>query len=359
MKRLIAGLLLSVLVGGAANAAGTTAYTITSTTFVDLGAAPIQIQTLDNPVVVVVADSQPTVGAVGAHLANYNPATIFYPADASSHVWAALLGSTAHIVATPVYSTGGGGGSGGAVTQGTTPWVDAVTQWAGGVLGAMANYGTSPGAVLVPGVNAFVTNAVAVSAASGSYLAGAFAVGSGTDGWWTTGGTEADAAYAGSGSATLVSILKGIYTALGTLNTTAGNPAAAGTNIIGKVGVDQTTDGTTNAVSAHGAVNVTPTDCSISLTAGGTAQNIIAASATIHGFTLANIDNTSGSGEPVWFSLTGTAVAAAAASWPLAAPTATTYGSLASYTTPLGFGSNHAVSVIAATTGHKISCTYW
>ena len=32
--------------------------------------------------------------------------------------------------------------------------------WAGGTLGAMANYGTSPGAVLVPGVNAFVTNTV-------------------------------------------------------------------------------------------------------------------------------------------------------------------------------------------------------
>ena len=31
-------------------------------------------------------------------------------------------------------------------------------QWAGGTLGAMANYGTSPGAVLVPGVNADVTN---------------------------------------------------------------------------------------------------------------------------------------------------------------------------------------------------------
>lgn len=33
-----------------------------------------------------------------------------------------------------------------------------LTTWAGGTLGAMANYGTSPGAVLVPGVNAFVTN---------------------------------------------------------------------------------------------------------------------------------------------------------------------------------------------------------
>lgn len=33
-----------------------------------------------------------------------------------------------------------------------------LTTWAGGILGAMANYGTSPGAVLVPGINAFVTN---------------------------------------------------------------------------------------------------------------------------------------------------------------------------------------------------------
>lgn len=46
------------------------------------------------------------------------------------------------------------GGSIGNTTFGAT-----VTSWGGGVLGAMANYGTSPGAVLAPGVNAFVTNA--------------------------------------------------------------------------------------------------------------------------------------------------------------------------------------------------------
>ena len=42
-------------------------------------------------------------------------------------------------------------------------WSVAVPTWAGGTLGAMANYGTSPGAVLVPGVNASVTNTVTVS----------------------------------------------------------------------------------------------------------------------------------------------------------------------------------------------------
>lgn len=43
----------------------------------------------------------------------------------------------------------------------------AITNWGGGALGAMANYGTSPGAVLVPGVNAFITNTVAVTDSTG------------------------------------------------------------------------------------------------------------------------------------------------------------------------------------------------
>lgn len=40
---------------------------------------------------------------------------------------------------------------------------NAITNWGGGALGAMANYGTSPGAVLVPGVNSFITNTVTVT----------------------------------------------------------------------------------------------------------------------------------------------------------------------------------------------------
>ena len=61
---------------------------------------------------------------------------------------------------------GGGGGGGGSVTQGTVPWVDNITQWASVALGAPSAYGTSPGAVNVPGVNAFVTNTVSVSLAA-------------------------------------------------------------------------------------------------------------------------------------------------------------------------------------------------
>lgn len=39
----------------------------------------------------------------------------------------------------------------------------AISTWGSGTLGAMANYGTSPGAVLVPGANVFLTNTPPVS----------------------------------------------------------------------------------------------------------------------------------------------------------------------------------------------------
>ena len=107
------------------------------------------------------------------------------------------------------------------------------------------------------------------------------------------------------------------------------------------------------------AGNVTVTDCSMAITAGGTPQTIIAANASLNGFTIANIDAVTGGGEPIWISLTGSATAAAIGSYPLASPTPTTYGGLSSYSTPSSFRTNGAVSVVAATTAHKISCTRW
>jgi hypothetical protein len=61
----------------------------------------------------------------------------------------------------PTGAGGGGGGGGGS---------SSITSWGGGTLGAMANYGTSPGAVLVPGVNAFITNSPTVTANAGTNL---------------------------------------------------------------------------------------------------------------------------------------------------------------------------------------------
>lgn len=109
----------------------------------------------------------------------------------------------------------------------------------------------------------------------------------------------------------------------------------------------------------QGNVNVTLTDCSSTITTGGTAQNAFAAQTTLHGFTIMNIDAAAGSGEPLWISFTGTATAATAGSYPLQAPAATTFATSGSFTAQLGMGTGHALSVVAATTGHKYSCTWW
>jgi hypothetical protein len=115
------------------------------------------------------------------------------------------------------------------------------------------------------------------------------------------------------------------------------------------------TGGSAGSFSVQSAVNVTPTDCSGTITSGGAAQNAISAGATLHGFTIANIDTS----EVLWISFTTTAAASGAGSYPLAPATATTFAGLSSFTTPLGAGYNTALSVIAATTSHKWSCTKW
>lgn len=98
--------------------------------------------------------------------------------------------------------------------------------------------------------------------------------------------------------------------------------------------------------------------CSVTIANANTALNLPIPSSA-HGFTVANADNTSGGGEPVWMSLAATAAAGDINSAPLAAPTATTYAALASFTGPPNSPSKQPVSVVAATAGHKIFCAYW
>lgn len=145
------------------------------------------------------------------------------------------------------------------------------------------------------------------------------------------------------------------------------NPLAAGTAIVGALlpnqsvnlsqvaGTNTVTGGLAGSLGIGGVPNITPSDCSGAIATGGTAQNALATSSTRRGATIANLDTT----EPMWISFTGTAVAGAVGSYPLSAPTATTFAGLSSYTTPLGFGFNTALSVIAATSTHKFSCTAW
>lgn len=107
--------------------------------------------------------------------------------------------------------------------------------------------------------------------------------------------------------------------------------------------------------NVNGAPNVTLTDCSGTVTTGGTAVNAFTAQSTLHGFTIVNLDTT----EPMWISFTGTAAASTVGSYPVAAPTATTFAGGGSFTSPFGMGLNTALSVVAATTGHKFSCSRW
>ena len=103
-------------------------------------------------------------------------------------------------------------------------------------------------------------------------------------------------------------------------------------------------------------------DCSITLTAGTTAQPMIptpAGGQRINGFVACNIDPTTGSGEAAWINVNGAAAIGAVGSIPLSVPTAATYVGMGCYTTPDTWSSSNAVSVNATTTGHKISCWYW
>ncbi len=108
-----------------------------------------------------------------------------------------------------------------------------------------------------------------------------------------------------------------------------------------------------------GAPNITPTDCSGTVANGGAPQIVIAASSTIHGFSIGNIDATTGGGEPVWISFSGPATAGAPGSYPLGAPATPSYSGMGTYTTPAGFGPNAGVSIVAFTTAHAYSCTTW
>lgn len=89
-------------------------------------------------------------------------------------------------------------------------------------------------------VNPTGTTAQPISAAASSIAAGA-----GVDGWDLTQGTKGDAACANPAtSCSIIQLLKGQWTDI-----RGAIPTQAGTVIIGGVGIDQTTIGTTNAMS--------------------------------------------------------------------------------------------------------------
>lgn len=155
---------------------------------------------------------------------------------------AAAVPANAHYMA---INTGGNlVGWTGAVTNAGTFAVQApITSWAGGTLGAMANYGTSPGAVLVPGANVFVTNTLAAV------------------------GNNADAVAAGAGAASPVVNYGYIWNGA-TWDRNRNGPYPAGA-----IPYTASATGTTGATTATltGAASVTTYICGFSIRANATA----------------------------------------------------------------------------------------
>ena len=262
MKRICLAFVLSALVS-AALAAGTQTATISSTTPTNLGAAPVVVQTLNQPVNVCVADSSPTVGTQ-CNILQPGPPVTFYPADVGSDVWASLLGSSSLIAYTPIYSSGSSIGS---VTQGTVPWVDDVQQWADTVLGAPSNFGTSPGAVKVPGVNAYVTDFPSTYAVTGTFWQATQPVSGASaqfvDGWNVTAGAKADTASTATDTTPIsqMSVEKQISKSVQAAVTALGSPFQSGGNI-GNTAFGATQSGTwavTPTIPAASTMNLTST----------------------------------------------------------------------------------------------------
>lgn len=150
-----------------------------------------------------------------------------------------------------------------------------VAQWASGVLGAMANYGTSPGAVLVPGFNAFVTNAVAITAASLPLP---------TNAAQETGGNLATLAGSIISSIMQSNVKQwagGTIGAMANYGTSPGAVLSPGVNAF-----------ITNAptVTSSPGLGITPTDHTIT-SASGASQQIMAANASRHSLTIENTGN--------------------------------------------------------------------
>jgi len=113
-----------------------------------------------------------------------------------------------------------------------------------------------------------------------------------------------------------------------------------------------TIGGGTQISSVQQTAERSVTDHSGTITAGGTAQVAAAVNNSRQGIYLQNLDTT----EDLWFSLSGTAAVATAGSFSLSPGTGTTVAGGAWQNSN---ALTNAISVIAATTGHKFSLMTW
>ena len=191
----------------------------------------------------------------------------------------------------------------GAVTQASGPWTINETQLAGVALGAPSNYGTSPGAVAVQGVNAYVTNTVPVTLTS-TTITGTVAVTQSTTPWvtnmtqWgsttlgtpTNFGTTPGAVIAGSVNASLFAGTTALSQTGGSLNVNITGGGSSGTQYANGTAVATPTgtvamgwDGanvralSTTTAGALYTLGLTNSNTSLATWTSGTALNTTAA----------------------------------------------------------------------------------
>ena len=99
--------------------------------------------------------------------------------------------------------------------------------------------------------------------------------------------------------------------------------------------------------------NLATTDCSGTITAGGTGQTLLSTSSTRLGFFVQNLST-----DKLCISFAGTAVCDATGSYSLSPAVAGATGTAGgSFLSPTGY--RGAVSIVGATNGDKFSCTAW
>lgn len=108
-------------------------------------------------------------------------------------------------------------------------------------------------------------------------------------------------------------------------------------------------------VALPAAGHAAMTDCSTSIVTRGQAVTIITGANAAKGALVQNID----ANEAMWFSLTGIAAPGAAGSYVLPPSQAKGFATSSMYQTNPQIFVGFALSVVAATSGHKISCTWW
>jgi hypothetical protein len=215
----------------------------------------------------------------------------------------------------------------------------AVPTWAGGTLGAMANYGTSPGAVLVPGVNAFVTNTPPVS------QSGTWTVQPGntanTTPWLASISQGGNTAVVKAGNTAAAADLA-VAVSDPTLQAIASAATPAGTNTIGNFGFDPSS-GKGTPTSTFLALPATTTTQIVALS--GSTKTYVTSYRVLAGGTV-NVTFKTGTG-----SNCGTGTATLEGPWPLTAQAGMTVGSGTGPVLIAGAGLALCITTDASVTG--------